>query len=72
MIDEKAYLCRLLTETVGDVGCGVSCSDAEIFKEDGEWKLFMEGFMEPWPMGKSVEEFEANLREYTSQGFGLS
>ena len=72
MIDEKQHLCQLLTDIVGDVGCGVSCTDAEIFKEDGEWKLFMEGFMAPWPMGKTVEEFEANLREYTSQGFGLS
>ena len=72
MIDEKQHLCQLLSEMLEDTGCGVSCSDAEIYKEDGEWKLFMEGFMEPWPMGKTVEAFEANLRDYASQGFGLS
>jgi len=71
MKDETQRIYDLLYSIVGEGGCGVSCTDAEIFKEDGQWKLFLCGFMEPWSMGKTLLEVETNLREYANQGFGL-
>jgi hypothetical protein len=71
MIDEKQRIYDLLYEIVGEGGCGASCTDADIYQEDGEWKLFLCGFMEPWPLGKSLTEVEANLRDYAGQAAGL-
>jgi hypothetical protein len=34
--------------------------------------MMLEGFMEPWKLGQSVEEARASIREYASMGFGLS
>jgi hypothetical protein len=71
MDNEKLQIYDLLYSYVGEGGCGASCTDADIYQENGEWKLFLCGFMAPLPMGKTLAEVEANLREYTRQGFGL-
>lgn len=71
MEDQKQQIYDLLDDIVGDGGCGVACSENELFQEDGQWKLNLCGFMEPWPLGKTLEEVEATLRNYASQGFGL-
>ena len=72
MKDEKQKLYDCLYDIVGEAGCGVSCTEAEIYLEAGEWNLFLEGFMAPWPLGKTVEEAVDSLKDYASQGFGLS
>ena len=59
-----------LHEIVGEGGCAGACSESELFREDGQWKLFLCGFMEPWPLGETVEEAESSLREYAAEGFG--
>ena len=41
------------------------------FNEEG-WKMMLEGFMEPWKLGKTVAEAEAAIKAYASMGFGLS
>jgi len=64
----RDYLYRV----VGEEGCGVSCEEAEIFRDEEGWKFKLEGFMEPWRLGETVEEAKATLKEYASQGFGLS
>lgn len=69
--DDKQALYAYLYEIVGEAGCGVSCSEAQIFKQDGQWQLFLEGFMGPWALGSTVDEAKANLRDYAAQGFGL-
>jgi len=69
MSDEKQKIYDLLYEIVGGGECGDACSTEQLYQEDGEWKLFLCGFMEPWPMGKTLAEAEANLREYAGQGF---
>ena len=69
MIDEKERLHSLLFELVGEEGCNGACTDAELYEEDGEWKLFLCGFMEPWSMGKTAAEAEANLRKFAHSGF---
>ena len=71
MNEEKQRIYDLLFEIVGEGGCAGACSESELYQEDGEWKLFLCGFMEPWSLGKTLTEVEANLREYAAQGSGL-
>jgi hypothetical protein len=71
-MNDREELLASLMEAVGEEGCGISCQEAEIFLDEEGWKLFLEGFMEPWFLGKSVAEAKARIREYASMGFGLS
>lgn len=71
MINERQEICDLFPSVVGEDGCGVSCSEVEFFKENGEWKMFLSGFMEPWPMGRTMAEVKSNLKAYATMGFGL-
>jgi hypothetical protein len=71
-MDEKRELLDFLREVIGTEGCGVSCEDADIFKDRQGWKMMLEGFMEPWYLGESVAEAKARIKEYASQGFGLA
>jgi len=71
MSDERHELYNLLYDIVGEGGCAGACSEAELYQEDGEWKLFLCGFMEPWTLGRNIAEAKASLKEYASQGFGL-
>jgi hypothetical protein len=70
-MDDRQKIYDLLYEIVGEGGCAGACTDAELYRDDGQWKLFLCGFMEPWSLGSSMAEVEANLREYAGQGFGL-
>jgi hypothetical protein len=72
MNQERTELLEFLRDVIGEEGCGVSCEEAEIFEDQEGWKLMLEGFMEPWLLGKTVEEAKARIREYASQGFGLA
>ena len=71
MSDENEKIYDLLYEIVGEGGCSGACSEAELYQEEGVWKLFLCGFMEPWNLGRDLAEVEASLREYASQGLGL-
>ena len=71
MSDDRKRIYELLYDIVGEGGCAGACTESELFQENGEWKLFLCGFMEPWPLGKTVKEVEAGLRDYAGQGFGL-
>jgi hypothetical protein len=68
---EKDEILNFLKETIGEEGCGVACEEAEIFKDQTGWKMFLEGFMQPWYIGKTVEEAKSNIKKYASMGFGL-
>lgn len=70
-MDDHQKIYELLYEIVGEGGCAGDCTDAELYQEDGEWKLFLCGFMEPWPLGRTLAEVEASLKEYAGQGLGL-
>jgi len=69
---DREELVRYLEELVGKEGCGVSCEQADIFKDADGWKLKMEGFMGPWRLGESVDDAKTRLKEYASQGFGIA
>jgi hypothetical protein len=71
MSDEKERIYDLLHEIVGEGGCSGACTEADLYQEEGVWKLFLCGFMEPWKLGTNLAEVEASLREYAGQGAGL-
>ena len=70
-MDNNQQIYELLHEIVGEGGCAGACTESELYQEDGEWKLFLCGFMEPWSLGTTLTEVESNLREFAGQGFGL-
>jgi hypothetical protein len=61
-----------LMEVLGEEGCGVSCEEATLFNDEEGWKMMLEGFMEPWKLGQTVEEARASIREDAEMSFGLS
>ncbi|HEX9909610.1 MAG TPA: hypothetical protein VGA86_01895 [Desulfatiglandales bacterium] len=71
-MNDREEIVRFLYDVIGQEGCGVSCSEAEVFVVEKGWKMMLEGFMEPWYIGKTVEEAKASIKEYASMGFGLS
>jgi hypothetical protein len=70
MTDSKTQIYKLLYDIVGEGGCAGACSTSELYEEDGEWKLFLCGFMEPWSLGGSLEEAKQNLQAYADAGYG--
>jgi hypothetical protein len=71
-MSDREKILEVLMKALGEEGCGVSCEEATIFRDDEGWKMMLEGFMEPWKLGRTVEEAKANIREYARMGFGLS
>ena len=71
-MDERNDILSFLLEAIGEEGCGVYCSDPDVFLDEDGWKMMLEGFMEPWFLGKTAEEAKASIKEYASMGFGLS
>jgi len=71
MGDREKILAALM-DVLGEEGCGVSCEEATIFRDDEGWKMMLEGFMEPWKLGQTVEEAKVSIKEYSRMGFGLS
>ncbi len=71
-MSEHENLLNELMQVIGEEGCGVSCEEASIFEDEEGWKMMLEGFMEPWKLGKTVDEAKASIREYARMGFGLS
>jgi hypothetical protein len=72
MMNGREEIVKFLYDVIGEEGCGVSCSDADISEDEKGWSMMLEGFMEPWYIGKTIEEAKASIREYASMGFGLS
>jgi len=72
-MNDKEELIAYLYEIIGTEGCcGATCEEADIFKDPDGWKIFLEGFLEPWNLGSTVEEAKRSIREYAQMGFGLS
>jgi hypothetical protein len=69
---DREKIVAALMDVLGEEGCGVSCEEATIYMDAEGWKMMLEGFMEPWKLGRTVEEARANIREYGRMGFGLS
>lgn len=70
-MSEQGEILAYLQEVVGEEGCGVSCEEADVFKDEDGWKMKLEGFMESWKLGDTVEEAKNSIREYASMGFGM-
>lgn len=71
-MSEKSELLEVLMTAIGEEGCGVACEEAEVFHDDEGWKMQLEGFMEPWKLGTTVDEAKQRIRDYARMGFGLS
>jgi hypothetical protein len=71
-MSDREEILNALMQTIGQEGCGVSCQEATLFKDEEGWKMMLEGFMEPWKLGQTVEEAKASIKEYAKMGFGLS
>ena len=71
MSDREKILAALM-DVLGEEGCGVSCEQATIYMDDEGWKMMLEGFMETWKPGQTLEEAKISIRQYASMGFGLS
>ncbi len=71
-MDDREIILSELMDVLGEEGCGVSCEEATVFQDDEGWKMQLEGFMEPWKLGQTVEEAKASIKEYAKMGFGLT
>jgi len=71
MADREKIL-EALMEVLGEEGCGVSCEEATIFQDEEGWKMMLEGFMEPWKLGQTLEEAKASIKDFANMSFGLS
>jgi hypothetical protein len=71
-MSEKSELVEELMSAIGEEGCGVACEEAEVFHDGEGWKMRLEGFMEPWKLGATVDEAKKSIRDYARMGFGLS
>ena len=71
-MSDKEEILEELMGVLGEEGCGVSCEEATIFKDEDGWKMMLEGFMEPWKLGQTVEEARTSIKEYAAMGFGLT
>jgi hypothetical protein len=70
-MNHREIILSELMDVLGEEGCGVSCEEATVFKDDEGWKMMLEGFLEPWKLGQTVEEAKASIRDYAKMGFGL-
>lgn len=71
-MNETAEIRKVLIEAIGEEGCGVTCSQADIFHDEEGWKFQLEGFMEPWKLGRTLEKACATVKQLASMGFGLA
>ena len=71
-MNDREEILAFLYETVGEASCGVSCCEAEVEEGEKGWYMKLEGFLEPWYLGSTVEEAKISIGEYASMGFGLS
>ncbi|MFP4348634.1 MAG: hypothetical protein ACOC3W_05510 [Thermodesulfobacteriota bacterium] len=71
-MSDRGEILSFLMDVLGEEGCGVSCENADVFQDEEGWKMKLEGFMEPWKLGNSVEEAKKSIREYADMRFGLS
>jgi hypothetical protein len=71
-MNDREQILDALMQVIGEEGCGVSCEEATIFKDEEGWKMMLEGFMEPWKLGQTMAEAKASIKQYAAMGFGLS
>ena len=71
-MNDRETILSALMDALGEEGCGVSCEEATVYQDNDGWKMMLEGFMEPWQLGQTVDEARARIEEYAQMGFGLS
>ena len=71
-MDDGEDIYKELMKLVCKESCTLTCDETSLFKDEEGWKFMLDGFMEPWKLGHTVEEAKASIREYAKMGFGLS
>lgn len=71
-MNDREEILNELMGVLGEEGCGVACEEATVFKDEEGWKMILEGFMEPWKLGQTVEEARTSIKDYADMGFGLT
>ena len=71
-METREEIQKELITIFGEDGCGNVCDETNIFHDEEGWKLFLCGFMEPWNLGKTVDEARLKIRELAAMGLGLS
>ena len=71
-MSDREKILEALMDVLGEEGCGVSCEEATIFQDHEGWKMMLEGFMEPWMLGQTVEDAKVSIKEYAQMSFGLT
>ena len=71
-MSDREKILEALMDVLGEEGCGVSCEEATIFQDEDGWKMMLEGFMEPWKLGQTLEEAKTSIKAYAGMGFGLN
>jgi len=72
-MEDEQKIRETLFEILGEEGCGINCEDdVDILYDEEGWKFMLCGFMEPWKLGKTVDEARTTLYELGSMRFGLS
>lgn len=72
-MEEQQQIRQTLFEILGEEGCGITCEDdTDIFYDEDGWKLMLCGFMEPWKLGRTVDEARATLKKLGSMHFGMA
>ena len=69
---DREDILETLLQVIGEEGCGVACEEATLFQDEDGQTFMLEGFMEPWKLGRTVAEAKASIRQYATMGFGLS
>jgi hypothetical protein len=70
MSDREKILTALM-DVLGQEGCGASCEEAAIFRDDEGWKMMLEGFMEPWKLGQNFRGGQSEYQRVCRHGIWI-
>jgi len=61
-MNARAEIVKFLYDVIGEEGCGVSCSEAEGFRDERGWNMMLEGFYGAWFIGKQWKRLKPASR----------
>ncbi|MGD8252670.1 MAG: hypothetical protein PVF20_10160 [Desulfobacterales bacterium] len=71
-MDDHQEIEAIVRDAFGEDCCGSACCEMDLFTDDGVWMIQLEGFMAPWPLGRTAAEVKAALAAYAQSGLGMA